>query len=119
MITPGPGVRVYLATQPCDMRKGMDGLAAQVQNVLAADPFSGALFVFRGKRGDILKILAWDGSGLCLFAKRLEQGRFVWPPTVEGPTDPGSTRPADRGHRLATHGRAGPCKAARVRLIIF
>ncbi|WP_430650115.1 IS66 family insertion sequence element accessory protein TnpB [Bradyrhizobium lablabi] len=84
MIAPGSGVRVYLATQPCDMRKGMDGLAAQVQNVLAADPFSGALFVFRGKRGDMLKILAWDGSGLCLFAKRLEQGKFVWPPIVAG-----------------------------------
>ncbi|MEQ1951768.1 MAG: IS66 family insertion sequence element accessory protein TnpB [Mesorhizobium sp.] len=84
MIAPGSGVRVYLATQPCDMRKGMDGLAAQVQNVLATDPFSGALFVFRGKRGDMLKILAWDGSGLCLFAKRLEQGKFVWPPIVAG-----------------------------------
>lgn len=84
MIAPGPSVRVYLATQPCDMRKGMDGLAAQVQNVLAADPFSGALFVFRGKRGDMLKILAWDGSGLILFAKRLERGKFVWPPIVEG-----------------------------------
>ncbi len=66
MITPGTGVRVYLATRPCGMRKGLDGLAAQVQNVLAADPFSGSLFVFRGKRGDILKILAWDGSGLCI-----------------------------------------------------
>ena len=75
---------MYLATTPCDMRKGLDGLAAQVQTVLAADPFSGALFVFRGKRGDHLKILAWDGSGLCLFAKRLEKGRFVWPPIVEG-----------------------------------
>ena len=52
--------------------------------MLAANPFSGALFVFRGRRGDILKILAWDGSGLCLFAKRLEQGKFVWPPIVEG-----------------------------------
>jgi transposase len=82
MIAPGPGVRVYLATQPCDMRKGMDGLAAQVQNVLAADPFSGALFVFRGKRGDILKILAWDGSGLCLFpsgsSRAGSSGRRSW-----------------------------------------
>lgn len=66
------------------MRKGFDGLAAQVQSVLKADPFSGALFVFRGKRGDYLKILAWDGSGMCLSAKRLESGRFVWPPIVEG-----------------------------------
>ena len=84
MIAPRPGVRVYLATQPCDMRKGLDGLAAQVQNTLRADPFSGALFVFRGKRGDMLKILTWDGSGLCLCVKRLEQVRFVWPPIVEG-----------------------------------
>lgn len=84
MIAPPPGARVYLATTPCDMRKGFDGLAAQVQTVLQADPFSGALFVFRGKRGDRLKILAWDGSGLCLYAKRLESGRFVWPPIVEG-----------------------------------
>ena len=84
MIVSPPGARVYLATTPCDMRKGFDGLVAQVQSVLQADPFSGALFVFRGKRGDRLKILAWDGSGLCLFAKRLESGRFVWPPIVEG-----------------------------------
>jgi transposase len=84
LISPPPGVRVYLAMQPCDMRKGLDGLAAQVQTALGADPFSGALFVFRGKRGDMLKILCWDGSGLCLFAKRLEHGRFVWPPIVEG-----------------------------------
>lgn len=84
MIAPRPGVRVYLATQPCDMRKGIDGLVAVVQTTLRADPFSGALFVFRGKRGDMLKILAWDGSGLCLFVKRLEQGRFVWPPMADG-----------------------------------
>lgn len=82
MITPPAGARVYLAMTPCDMRKGLDGLAAQVQGVLSADPFSGALFVFRGKRGDYLKILAWDGSGLCLFAKRLEKGKFIWPTTV-------------------------------------
>jgi transposase len=84
MIAPGAGARVYLATQPCDMRKGMNTLAAEVQNALGANPFSGSLFVFRGKRGDVLKILAWDGSGLCLFTKRLEEGRFVWPPIVQG-----------------------------------
>lgn len=84
MIAAPSGVKVYLATTPCDMRKGLDGLAAHVQGVLRADPFSGALFVFRGKRPGYLKILAWDGSGLCLFAKRLEQGKFVWPPIVEG-----------------------------------
>lgn len=79
MIQVGPGTRVYLACQPVSMRKGFDGLAAEVASVLKADPFSGALFIFRSKRGDYLKVLYWDGSGLCLYAKRLEQGRFVWP----------------------------------------
>jgi transposase len=78
------GTRVHLACQPVDLRKGFDGLSALVANVLGDDPFSGHLFMFRGKRGDYLKILYWDGSGLCLFAKRLEKGRFVWPPIVEG-----------------------------------
>jgi transposase len=84
MIQIAPGVRVYLACRPVDMRRGFDGLSASVVQVLRADPFSGAVFVFRGKRGDYLKILTWDGSGLCLFAKRLEKGRFVWPPIVDG-----------------------------------
>ena len=63
------------------MRKGFDGLAARVQTVLQLDPHGGALFVFRGRRGDLLKVLWWDGQGLCLFAKRLERGRFLllWP----------------------------------------
>lgn len=75
--------RVYLACRPTDMRKGFDGLAAQVSNILRADPYSGHLFVFRGKRGDYVKILYWDGTGLCLFAKRLEKSRFVWPPIID------------------------------------
>jgi transposase len=79
MIAVPPGVRVWLAARPVDMRKGFDGLAALVQQDLGKDPFAGHLFVFRGKRGDRLKILAWDGQGFCLFAKRLERGRFVWP----------------------------------------
>ncbi|HKM56019.1 MAG TPA: IS66 family insertion sequence element accessory protein TnpB, partial [Isosphaeraceae bacterium] len=62
------GTQVWLSCRPTDMRKGFDGLAAQVKNVLSAEPFSGHLFVFRGKRGDYLKALYWDGSGLCLFA---------------------------------------------------
>jgi transposase len=78
------GTRIYLALAPTDMRKGFDGLAAQVSQVLRRDPFSGQLFLFRGKRGDRLKALYWDGSGLCLFAKRLERGRFVWPRVSEG-----------------------------------
>ena len=79
-----PGTRVYLACRPTDMRKGMNGLAAQAHNVLRADPYSRHLFVFRSRRGDYVKILYWDGTGLCLFAKRLEKGRFVWPPVVDG-----------------------------------
>lgn len=75
----GPRTRVYLALEAVDMRRGFDGLAAHVQSVLRHDPFEGALLLFRGKRGDRLKILHWDGSGLCLYAKRLERGRFVWP----------------------------------------
>lgn len=66
------------------MRKGMDGLAALVQTVLAENPFSGHLFVFRGRRGDLVKLLCFDGDGLCLFAKRLERGRFVWPQADSG-----------------------------------
>jgi transposase len=66
------------------MRKGFDGLAALVQLNLHEDPFSGQLFVFRGRRGDRVKILWWDGDGLCLFAKRLERGRFVWPRATDG-----------------------------------
>ena len=78
------GTKVWLACGVTDMRKGFDGLAALVQLTLNEDAFSGQLFVFRGRRGDRIKILWWDGDGLCLFAKRLEHGRFVWPRTVEG-----------------------------------
>jgi transposase len=84
MLQFAPGVKVYLACKPVDMRRGFDGLAADVAQVLRADPYSGTAFVFRSKRGDYVKILTWDGSGLCLFAKRLEKGKFVWPPIVEG-----------------------------------
>ena len=83
MMQLAPGTQVWLACRPTDMRKGFDGLSAEVKNVLLTDPFSGHLFVFRGKRGDRMKILHWDGSGLCLFAKRLEKSRFVWPPVID------------------------------------
>lgn len=62
----------------------MDGLAALVQTVLSENPFSGQIFVFRGKRGDLVKLLWFDGDGVCLFAKRLERGRFVWPQAESG-----------------------------------
>ena len=84
MITVPASVRVYLAMGPTDMRKGFDGLSLLAQEVLRQDPFSGSLFVFRGKRGDLIKVLYWDGQGFCLFAKRLEKGRFIWPITREG-----------------------------------
>lgn len=84
MLTLASGSRIYLALAPVDMRKGFDGLAAQVQQALRRDPFAGQLFLFRSRRGDRLKVLWWDGSGLCLFAKRLERGRFVWPAVREG-----------------------------------
>jgi transposase len=84
VITVPAGTKIYLALVPVDMRKGFDGLAASVQQILAGDPFSGHLFLFRSRGGDRLKALWWDGGGLCLFAKRLERGRFVWPQAREG-----------------------------------
>ena len=74
-------VQVWLASGHTDMRRGFDGLALLVQEVLKRDPHNGHLFVFRGRRGGLLKVLWHDGQGLCLFAKRLERGRFIWPST--------------------------------------
>lgn len=79
MIALPGGVRVWLATGRTDMRKGFDGLAVLVQETLRHDPHGGNLFVFRGRRGDLIKVLWHDGQGLCLFSKRLEKGRFIWP----------------------------------------
>ena len=84
MIGPTGQVRVLVATKPVDFRKGMDGLAALVKEQVKADPFSGAIFVFRAKRADRVKLIWWDGSGLCLFAKRLEDGKFRWPRIEDG-----------------------------------
>ena len=78
------GTRVWLAAGLTDMRKGFDGLCTLAQSALAQDPFCGHGFVCRGRRGDIIKLLWWDGQGLCLFAKRLERGRFVWPQATSG-----------------------------------
>ena len=78
------GTRVWLAAGVTDMRKGFDSLAMQAQSVLGKDPFSGHVFCFRGRRGDLVKLLWWDGDGLCLFAKRLERGRFIWPRAEQG-----------------------------------
>jgi transposase len=78
------GVRVWLATGHTDMRRGFDGLALLVQEQLKRDPHSGQLFVFGGRRGGLIKILWHDGQGLCLLAKRLERGRFIWPSASAG-----------------------------------
>lgn len=78
------GTRIWLVAGVTDMRRGFDGLAAVVQERIGQEPFGGHVFVFRGKRGDLVKLLWWDGDGLCLFAKRLEKGRFVWPQAEDG-----------------------------------
>ncbi|WP_392710157.1 IS66 family insertion sequence element accessory protein TnpB [Rhizobium ruizarguesonis] len=84
MIGPGTGVRVYLACGITDMRKGVEGLAALAQDVLRQKPTGGAVFAFRGKRGDRLKLLYFDGQGFCLYYKILQKGRFPWPSASDG-----------------------------------
>ena len=84
MIELRTGTKIWLAAGVTDMRRGFDGLSAQVQTVLEQQPFSGHVFVFRGRRGDIVKLLWFDGDGLCLFSKRLEKGRFIWPQATAG-----------------------------------
>ena len=84
MITVPGGIRILVATKPVDFRRGADSLAALVREQLKADPFSGTIFIFRSKRADRLKIMAWDGSGLVLLWKRLEHGAFRWPPISAG-----------------------------------
>ena len=84
MIVPPTGVRVLVATKPVDFRKGMDGLAAYVEQQLQVDPFSGVIYVFRSKRADKVKLLFWDQTGLVLVTKRLEDGRFRWPAIQDG-----------------------------------
>lgn len=81
---PSQGVRILVATKPVDFRKGHDGLAALVQSALAEDPFIGTVFVFRAKRADRMKILFWDGSGLVMAYKRLEESTFTWPAIGDG-----------------------------------
>lgn len=83
LVPPGP-VRVLMAVKPVDFRKGANGLAALVKEQLRSDPFSGVIFCFRSKRADRVKLVFWDGTGLCLFSKRLENGRFLWPRIEDG-----------------------------------
>ena len=84
MITAGADLQVLVATRPVDFRKQADGLAAIVQAALGADPFCGAVYVFRSKRMDRVKLLWWDGTGICLMTKRLESAQFRWPPIEDG-----------------------------------
>ena len=98
-----PGrTKVWLAAGVTDMRSGFNSLAAKVQTVLERDPFSGHVFVFRGKRGDLVKVLWWSGDGMCLLMKRLERGRFVWPRgRWRCVPEPSAVVDAARRHRLA------------------
>lgn len=84
MIGPPTGTRIWIVAGFTSMRKGINGLAALVQTALTEDPFSGQVFIFRGRCGDMVKVLWFDGDGMCLFTKRLERGRFVWPHAPDG-----------------------------------
>ena len=84
MIPVPSGARVWLAVGRTDMRRGMNGLALQVQQALNRDPHAGDLFVFRGVSGNLIKVLWHDGLGMSLYAKRLEKGRFIWPSPTDG-----------------------------------
>jgi transposase len=83
LAVPG-GTRVWLAAGVTDMRRGFGGLSGLVQNALNENPLSGHVFVFRGRRGDMIKLIWWDGDGACLLSKRLERGRFIWPKAESG-----------------------------------
>ena len=78
------GTRIWIVAGVTDLRRGFTGLSGLVQTALEVSPFSGHVFVFRGRRGDLIKLLWWSGDGLCLFAKRLERGRFTWPQATNG-----------------------------------
>ena len=84
MIALPSGTRIWIAAGVTDLRRGFTGLSAVAQTILKKNPFSGHVFLFRGRRGDLVKVLWWDGDGLCLLAKRLERGRFVWPKANNG-----------------------------------
>ena len=84
MIELKTGTRIWIAAGITDLRRGFQGLSSIVETVLEQAPFSGHVFMFRGKRGDLIKLLWFDGDGLCLFQKRLERGRFIWPQATGG-----------------------------------
>lgn len=84
MIAPPGNTQIWIAAGVTDLRRGFDGLSALVQRKLEKSPLSGQVFIFRGRRGDLVKLIWFDGDGLCLFCKRLERGKFVWPQATEG-----------------------------------
>src|SRR3954470_5982365 len=117
MIMPPTGMHVWLAAGVTDMRRGMNGLALQVQQALRRDPHAGDLYVFRGRRGDLLKILWHDGLGMSLYAKRLERGRFIWPAPADGVvpvTEPQGLVPGRPPARSSRLGRQSVQKLATI-----
>ena len=84
MIELRTGTRIWIAAGYTDLRRGFQGLTTLIETLLEQAPYSGHVFVFRGKRGDLIKLLWWDGDGLCLFQKRLERSRFIWPQATTG-----------------------------------
>jgi transposase len=84
MIAPPTNTQIWIAAGVTDLRRGFTGLSALVQTKLEKSPMSGQVFIFRGRRGDLVKLIWFDGDGLCLFCKRLERGKFVWPQASEG-----------------------------------
>jgi transposase len=84
MIAPPGNTQIWIAAGVTDLRRGFTGLSALVQTKLEQNPLSGQVFIFRGRRGDLVKLIWFDGDGLCLFQKRLERGRFIWPQATEG-----------------------------------
>jgi transposase len=113
MIPVPAGTQVWIAAGFSDLRRGFDGLALQVQEILKLDPNSGHLFAFRGKRGDLIKLLWHDGQGMCLFSKRLERGRFIWPTTVGEAV---TITPAQMGYLLEGIDWRAPQRTSRPQL---
>ena len=117
MLMPSQGVRILVATKPVDFRKGHAGLSLVIQTVLGRDPYSGAVFVFRSKRGDRIKILLWDQTGLVLVYKHLEGGQFQWPRPGPGPAlpghGPGAAQPQSQGGQRDLVGGHGESRQQR------
>jgi transposase len=110
MIPIPSNVRVWLAVGRTDMRRGMQGLALQVQETLGHDPYAGDLYIFRGRSGSLIKIIWHDGLGMSLYAKRLERGRFLWPSPTDGTV---AISPAQMAYMLDGIDWRNPCQTFR------